>query len=126
MPHYRTPMTARLKCLCENGFDKEFQIVENEGLKCLQTGEIFTQDEIKILERQRYEGISDPDDMAILYVVETSNGLKGTVVNAFGLYADANLSEFMNGVEDQTIDNISVALGRPCSVELDISDMECK
>ncbi|MBX9853254.1 MAG: hypothetical protein K2X86_16035 [Cytophagaceae bacterium] len=125
MPHYRTPMTTRLKCLCENGFDKEFEFIEDEGIKCIQTGEIFKQDDLKILERMRFEGISDPDDMAILYVVETNNGLKGAIVSAFGIYADANLIEFMNGIKDETIDNISESLKGPCSVDLDISDMKC-
>jgi hypothetical protein len=33
------------------------------------------------------------------YVIETTDGLKGTLVDAYGPYADRKLSEFMQQVE---------------------------
>jgi hypothetical protein len=38
--------------------------------------------------------------MSILYVIETSDGRKGTLIDAYGLYADDNIGEFMKEVED--------------------------
>jgi len=113
MPHYRTPLTYRIECLCGQGYDSEFQITD-EGLKDLKTGEVFQPGEIKIVEHQRFEGISDPDDMAILYVIQTKSGAKGTVVDAFGTYGDGNLMAFMNQIEDKTVDNITKATIKEC------------
>jgi hypothetical protein len=104
MPHYRTPMTFKVECLRDQGYDKEFQICE-EGLRCLDTNEMFQPDEITIVEHQRFEGVTNPDDMAILYVVETNSGLKGTIVAAYGVYADSDLFDFMKQVKDNTQDN---------------------
>ncbi len=34
-----------------------------------------------------------------MYVIETNDGIKGTLVDAYGAYADVQLSEFINQVE---------------------------
>ncbi len=46
----------------------------------------------------RFEGISDPDDMAIVYAVESRSGLRGTLVDAFGTYANPALGAFFRDV----------------------------
>jgi hypothetical protein len=33
--------------------------------------------------------------MSVLYAVETNDGTKGTILDAYGTYADANLGEFL-------------------------------
>jgi hypothetical protein len=43
----------------------------------------------------RFEGISNPDDNEILYAIETDDGVKGTLVDAYGMYADSNVASFM-------------------------------
>ena len=47
----------------------------------------------------RFEGESDPDDNAILYVIETNDGTKGTLIDAYGVYNDAKVTQFMKEVE---------------------------
>ncbi|MFL5727892.1 MAG: hypothetical protein ACJ75J_00275 [Cytophagaceae bacterium] len=105
MPHYRTPMVIKTEDLQSKGFTEEFQIT-SEGLRALNSGKIYQPQDMKVLEHVRYEGITNPDDMAVLYVIETNDGLKGTVVDAFGIYANAELSEFMKYVEDFTVRNV--------------------
>jgi hypothetical protein len=111
--HTRTPLAHKIECLNSQGYDKEFSICE-EGLRCLNTGEIFQPEDVKILEHQRFEGTSDPDYMAILYIIETKNGLKGSVVDAFGVYANPELFDFMKKVPDFTINNISESTIKNC------------
>ena len=41
-----------------------------------------------IREFHRVEGVSDPDDMAIVYAIESKSGVRGTFADAFGVYAD--------------------------------------
>jgi hypothetical protein len=35
----------------------------------------------------RFEGMTDPADNTVLYVIETSSGEKGLLVDAYGVYA---------------------------------------
>ena len=80
--------------LTRRGFTEDFRVIDGK-LRVVGTGETVTPEDLVIREYHRFEGISDPDDMAIVYGVEASNGLRGTVVDAFGVYSDPALSAVM-------------------------------
>jgi hypothetical protein len=61
-------------------------------------GKTFAADQLVIAEYYRFEGISDPDDMAILYAIETQSGIRGTLADAFGVYSDPLVGSFMRDV----------------------------
>lgn len=105
MPHNVTTLMIKLKALKDVGYDHDFMITP-EGLKCLETEDVYKPHEVKIIEHFRFEGISDPEDMDILYTIVTEDGIKGTVVDAFGTYSDSNLMDFIRKVEDHTIENL--------------------
>jgi len=81
-----------------NGYDDDFKITD-EGLKSLKTEKVYSPEQINVINFFRFEGQSDPNDNTIMYVIETSDGLKGTLVDAYGAYADRKVSEFMTSVE---------------------------
>ncbi len=56
--------------------------------------------EVKITNFYRFEGDSDPGDSSILYVIETNDGEKGYLTNAYGPYADTKVSTFVDSVEE--------------------------
>jgi hypothetical protein len=45
-------------------------------------------EDLVIREVHRFEGISDPDDMAVVYAIESTAGVQGALIDAFGVYAD--------------------------------------
>jgi len=97
-----TNMTEMERCMEkaeERGFIDQFRATSN-GLKHVGTEKLYHPNEVRINNFYRFEGISDPDDMSILYEIETADGKKGTLVDAFGLYSDPKISEFMKDVED--------------------------
>jgi hypothetical protein len=51
-----------------------------------------------IREYQRFEGVSNPDDMAIVYAIESLNRVRGSLVDAFGVYSDPAVSTFLPAV----------------------------
>lgn len=83
------PMTlaAALDDLRRRGFTESFMAVKG-GLRALESGKTFGRDALVIREYHRFEGVSDPDDMSVLYAIETGDGTRGTLVDAFGPYAD--------------------------------------
>jgi hypothetical protein len=53
----------------------------------------MTADDFEIDEFYRFEGVSNPSDMSIVYAVESKkHHLKGVLVNAFGTYANNSSS----------------------------------
>ncbi|WP_240676087.1 hypothetical protein [Botryobacter ruber] len=91
-------MLNRLKK--EGGCTLDFKVTEDGRLTTMDGKEDFRPDQVRIVDFYRFEGESDPDDMSILYVLETTNGLKGTISNSYGPYADENIDTFMKQVED--------------------------
>ena len=102
MPNYMSPSIVKEQELERKGYTTNFKITE-EGLQAVGTGKVYKQNELKIVEHFRFEGVSDPDYMDVLYVIEANDGIKGIVVDAFGAYSDAGISEFFKGVKDETI-----------------------
>jgi len=73
--------------LARRGFTAHFGVV-GDRLHVLDDGRVFRADELTIREYHRFEGVSDPDDMAIVYALESRDGTRGTLVDAFGTYSD--------------------------------------
>ena len=80
--------------LNRRGFTGHFGVTPN-GLRELGTGVIFRAEELQLCDCVRFEGVSDPGDMAIVYTIESRTGVRGTLVDACGIYANPAVSEFM-------------------------------
>jgi hypothetical protein len=96
-PFEAATLSGIMRDLDRRGFTEHFR-VDPRGLRALDGGETFAPDEVVIAERYRFEGVSDPGDMAILYAIETRNGVRGTLTDAFGVYADPGVGAFMGDV----------------------------
>jgi hypothetical protein len=83
--------------LDRQGFTEHFTPAEG-GLRAVHCGRIFPPSQLTITEYQRFEGVSDPDDMAILYAIETRSGISGTLADAFGVYSDPAVSAVIEDV----------------------------
>ena len=92
-----------------DGYTEDFKAGER-GLLSLQGERIFEPGQVRVVNFFRFEGASDPADNTILYVIETNDGIKGTLVDAYGPYADAKVTAFMQEVENinkKTVNNDS-------------------
>jgi len=83
--------------LSRRGYTEHFKAVEG-GLQALGTGQRFEPKNLVIREYYRFEGISDPDDMAIAYAIESRSGVRGILIDAFGVYSDPTTSEVLKRV----------------------------
>jgi len=97
-PYLKTMVECHKKMM-EDGYKEDFSMDEDE-LKCLSTDKKYTANDISIVNFFRFEGQNDPDDNSIMYVIETKDGKKGTLIDAYGTYADADLSNFIKAVEN--------------------------
>ena len=87
MESHVTGEATALEQLARRGFREGFRVVEG-GLQTITTGKVLQPTELVIREVYRFEGVSDPDDMAVVYAIATTTGVRGAVVDAFGVYAD--------------------------------------
>jgi hypothetical protein len=80
------------------GYTDQYR-VEKDKLVNLTKNKKYKPSEVNAVNFYRFEGITDPDDMSILYAIETSDGAKGTLMDAYGMYSDEDTGAFMQQVE---------------------------
>jgi hypothetical protein len=92
-------LTTLMSCIQKarkDGFKDDFR-VENKKL-ATPSGHHYKSHEVSITNFYRFEGASDPADNAILYLVTTNTGEKGILIDAYGIYANAEVSDFLQSV----------------------------
>ena len=87
-----------LNRMVSDGYTEDFKVTDL-GLQSIQHHLNYAPEQIQVVNFYRFEGESDPDDNAILYIIETADGTKGTLVDAYGTYNDARVSQFMKDVQ---------------------------
>ena len=95
-----TSLVTVEKKLVADGYTQDFT-VQDGRLATMDTlsQRTFSPEETTIVDYFRFEGESNPDDMAILYAIETADGTKGTISSAYGTYANQDVDEFILQVE---------------------------
>lgn len=82
-----------------DGYAEDF-LVTKQGLTTYgESKTIYKPEQVNIVNFYRFEGTSDPGDNTILYVIETDDGVKGTLVDGYGAYSDELVSKFVNDVQ---------------------------
>jgi hypothetical protein len=86
--------------LREKHYIHDFE-VSHHKLICKETGECFDAHEVLIDKTFRFEGDSNPDDMSVLFAVTSKSGTKGILLDAYGTYSNADVSEFIKKIPNQ-------------------------
>jgi hypothetical protein len=87
MESYPT-LSEALNGLKSKGYTYDFNLA-TENLECKELNLRLHPEDFVIDEVYRFEGASNPDDNSIVYAISSKDGLKGTLVNAYGVYADS-------------------------------------
>lgn len=83
-PSEMTTLTAVLEKLRQQHNDKEFK-PKNDGFTT-PDGKFYKPEDLTIIKTYRFEGISDPADSSIVYVIEAKDGTLGYSMDAYGAY----------------------------------------
>lgn len=80
------------------GFDQDFSICNKVICTTNEPKKTYPAKDAKIVGFSRFEGDSDPGDSSIVYMIETKDGKKGTLVDAYGMYADQDITNFVKSI----------------------------
>lgn len=95
--NYET-LSEAMNGLKAKGFTYEFDF-KNSHLVTQQNNGEFKAHQLKIIEIHRFEGMTDPEDSSVLYAIQCEDGSKGLLVDAYGAYADAEKTAFIDKIE---------------------------
>jgi len=97
---YSKHETDNIKRYQEEGYNATY-LFDNDHLINAETKVSYKPEDIFIVAHHRYEGMSDPDDMSILYVIETTDKSKGTHLLGYGPTADLEEAEFFKDIPEE-------------------------
>lgn len=80
------------------GYQEDFE-VENGVMKTKSSERGFKPYELLIEEIFRSEGESNPADMSVLYAISAVDGTKGIITDAYGIYENSEISDFIKKVK---------------------------
>ena len=92
-----TTLTDALNGLSKEGYVLDFNL-NADCVECKELNMHLFPDDFLIDKFYRFEGASNPGDNSIVYAISTGNGLKGTLVDAYGVYADSQTNEMMKKI----------------------------
>jgi len=95
------PMIELMKEFRDKGYSSDFVMKDKQFINS-STRKDYMPGDIIIEKEYRFEGDSNPDDMSILYIIQTADGEKGLAVNGYGVSADPDLDDFLMQVRDAT------------------------
>lgn len=88
MENYENLVEA-LNALKQQGYTHDFNIsTDTDCIECKALQLTLAPEEFTVTHVYRFEGMTNPEDQSVLYAIESDKGLKGTLVNAYGLYSD--------------------------------------
>lgn len=92
MKSYDT-LSEAINDLQANGYTYDFNL-KPECLECVSLKIEIQPGDFNVDETHRFEGMSSTDDNSVLYAISSKDGIKGLLVDAYGVYAE-NISETM-------------------------------
>ncbi|RZK54305.1 MAG: hypothetical protein EOO87_10825 [Pedobacter sp.] len=70
------------------GRDNEIKMSDHGKMQSANLNKIYKPEDLTIVKTYRFEGMSDPGDNSVLYVVEDKDGDIGYMFDAYGAYSD--------------------------------------
>lgn len=76
------------------GKDNEIKMCDQGKMQSANLNKTYLPDDLIIVKTYRFEGMSDPADNSVLYVVEDKDGDIGYLLDAYGMYSNNIGPEF--------------------------------
>tara|TARA_R110000850_G_scaffold167509_4_gene292560 strand:+ start:400 stop:720 length:321 start_codon:yes stop_codon:yes gene_type:complete len=105
-----TTYSQVLNLLPAKGYGKELNI-KRAGTIFDDSETIYHPEQLKIVKVYRFEGESDPSDMAVIYLLHSDTDEKGFLLNAYGTYSNEDnpyYDEFIKRVPINEIEGFEI------------------
>jgi len=94
-------MSGTINTLRGKGYTEDFNLLP-DCIECKAGNYVLSPKDFQVDEVFRFEGPTDPGDSAILYAISSPRrGVKGVLVNAYGIYADATSNDMVEKLKIQ-------------------------
>lgn len=101
MDYNMTTVSGVLENLRQEGYTVDFNLDES-CLVCHENELKLHPDEFVVDKHFRFEGTTDPGDEAVIYAISsTKHNVKGTLVNAYGVYSNDLSNDMVRALQEK-------------------------
>lgn len=86
MKNTYSSLSVAIEDLQRKGYDTDFNLVD-EGIESKHLKKTWDAGQIEVENAFRFEGMTNPGDNSVLYVINTHDDIKGLLVDAYGAYS---------------------------------------
>ncbi|MCC4214055.1 phosphoribosylpyrophosphate synthetase [Leeuwenhoekiella parthenopeia] len=86
MKNTYSSLSKAIEDLKDKGYDTDFNLVD-EGIESKHLKKTWNAGQIEVEDAFRFEGMTNPGDNSVLYLINTHSGEKGLLVDAYGAYS---------------------------------------
>ena len=86
MKNTYSSLSVAIEDLQKKGYDTDFNLVD-EGIESKHLKKTWSASQIEVENAFRFEGMTNPGDNSVLYVINTNDDIKGLLVDAYGAYS---------------------------------------
>ncbi|HPF10606.1 MAG TPA: phosphoribosylpyrophosphate synthetase [Flavobacteriaceae bacterium] len=83
MERYYDSLSVAITALQKEGYVEDFNVYFEKWAAGRPTPDLKVED-MDVIQYYRFEGMTNPSDNSILYVIEVPNGMKGLLVDSYG------------------------------------------
>ena len=91
-------LSQAISALKNRGYVNDFNL-HPDWIECPPLNKKLRHDEFHVDEVHRFEGMTNPDDSSVLYAIASTGGLKGLLVDAYGVYAESISPEMIRKLQ---------------------------
>ena len=102
--HHTKSESEYIKRYQRKGYMSSY-IFKNDKLVDPSKDKSYNPNDISVVAEHRFEGMSNPSDLSILYVIETKNDSKGTILVGYGPTGNLELAEFFKAIPKSQYSN---------------------
>lgn len=85
----------------KEGYTASYRVDKGKLIE-VESKSSYKPEDVTIVAEHRFEGMTNPSDLSILYVIETSDN-KGTILTAYGPEANIETAEFFKEIPESNI-----------------------
>lgn len=96
-------LSLAINDLGKRGYKAEFTL-KTDKIVDKEQDKGFGPNDFEIDEYHRFEGMSNPADMSIVYAITANDGTKGTLTEAYGAYGEKSSAEMVKKMDIRALD----------------------
>lgn len=102
--HHLKTLSEIYNILVKRGITKEIRMNEQKQMVLDKDEKIYQPSDLCVVKSYRFEGESNPDDNAVLYLLEDKDGELSTILDSYGAESNHTGEEFDNFLREVPVE----------------------